>query len=626
MEPQLPPHFLDLSNALSRAGSTVSVAGVCIYSTKEPKQSKGGDWFVTITINDPWLQANAFADVRVFGNFGELPRVTAGDICLCRLVMVTRYGNKALFSANRQAHVYLFPCSSIPSRTNRLAFARQGSVLDYTRHPPLLSDPTQEEKKFVLGLHDWNTSINIRSIEGFEPNGQQTGSVGQPKREKFALIKDMVPGTFYDMVGEVTKIFSMMDGPSLELVDYSGTTLPGNANSNGVREGDEYGYTSHGRQPAWSGAGGQRTIKVKLFDHHGRWASENVRVGDHILLQNIRTREGTWGMEARLHGDQQYRSGLNVHKIKPGTSHYPHLEALTKRKEEYLGYRAESPPPERSNNQRPPQNQTNVQTNPQSNAQTNGVSKKAKNRRRRRQLAKEAANSRTDSDSGKAPTSNPPPIAMHNQLIRCGHPDAPILSVSDITDHSHRTGGSATDALPMLNFNCRVRVRVIDFDPPNLEDFSRSLDDEAYNDAAPETDFDSDGDSVLCSPKCWEWAFRFLVEDALPVHAGAKAAQMELIVAGQDAEHLLQLDATDLRNNSTALAQLREKLFHLWGDLEEVKQKARQETSGGGAVERDVAATSRPFECCVKEYGVDVSPDGSGEWVRCHRIFKTTIS
>ena len=63
-----------------------------------------------------------------------------------------------------------------------------------------------------------------------------------------------------------------------------------------------------------------------------------------------------------------------------------------------------------------------------------------------------------------------------------------------------------------------------------------------------------------------------------------------------------------LRRSSTALGKLREKLFLLWGDLEE--RKARKSTTlqqiNGNVCspKKEITAQSRPFQCCLKEYGI----------------------
>ena len=123
---------------------------------------------------------------------------------------------------------------------------------------------------------------------------------------------------------------------------------------------------------------------------------------------------------------------------------------------------------------------------------------------------------------------------------------------------------------------------------------------------------------------------------------------MKLYIAEPDAQFLLNMDACDLRADARALAELREKLFILWGDLEEQKTQQRAivrsgrqalaerdgnvsssparergdrekegegRENGGGGIALDgssegkgdrVVPRGKSFTCCIKEFGVKV--------------------
>ncbi|KAL8903995.1 MAG: hypothetical protein Q9207_003575, partial [Kuettlingeria erythrocarpa] len=185
--------------------------------------------------------------------------------------------------------------------------------------------------------------------------------------------------------------------------------------------------------------------------------------------------------------------------------------------------------------------------------------------------------------------------------------------------------------LPFQNLKSRALVRIVDFFPPNIADFavrkreksefdvlsecsadsSSSEDDqrrrplpddtetEEENDAASQrADDDNNADHT---PK-WEWRFALVLEDASsskPTSTTPPTERLTAYVTEADAVFLLKLDACNLRRKSQALAALREKLFLLWGDLEE-----RKETKAAGEREEQAEPKSMPFECCIKEYGV----------------------
>ena len=84
-----------------------------------------------------------------------------------------------------------------------------------------------------------------------------------------------------------------------------------------------------------------------------------------------------------------------------------------------------------------------------------------------------------------------------------------------------------------------------------------------------------------------------------------------------------------LREDSRSLAELKEKLFILWGDLEELKSAGTVLPAGSNAEKR---ASSNPFECCIQEYGVPIpaidrsdSDRTDTKWQRMHRMFGTTV-
>lgn len=89
-------------------------------------------------------------------------------------------------------------------------------------------------------------------------------------------------------------------------------------------------------------------------------------------------------------------------------------------------------------------------------------------------------------------------------------------------------------------------MRVVDFWPPRLEDFARSLNDATYNDTSYDTNDDGDYLAESLVTKSWEWVFCLLVEDATtPSSMKDTQARLNLLVTQNDAEFLLKMDATE---------------------------------------------------------------------------------
>ena len=177
-------------------------------------------------------------------------------------------------------------------------------------------------------------------------------------------------------------------------------------------------------------------------------------------------------------------------------------------------------------------------------------------------------------------------------------------------------------SLPFVNMKFRLHVKVVDYWPRQIEDFSRSITDHIYNPMLgsvsenSQSEVESDSrTSIQSSPSStarnWEWAFYLLVEDVAikGTSSSTQPSKMPLLVAHDDAVYLLKLDAANLRKDTYLLAQLREKLFVLWGNLEDV-------TAG-----KEMIISSRPFETCVREYGLRTAD----KWNMIHSMFGTTI-
>ncbi|GME43997.1 Telomere end binding protein [Neofusicoccum parvum] len=241
----------------------------------------------------------------------------------------------------------------------------------------------------------------------------------------------------------------------------------------------------------------------------------------------------------------------------------------------------------------------------------------------------------------------------NNLLYRYNHPDEnldldsgrdgdtydyigsdPTTRLADIESNEKRLykAPNGVDCnLPFINATYRARVRVVDFWPEKLEDFSKSLDDPEYNDVNVEGETQSSTSYTALSmgTQRWEWHFCLLVEDAKPPPGTKGPARIPLLVFDKDAEYLLRLDATDLRKDRKTLAQLREKLFILWGNLEELKSTDQNPLDTAVAKEH----SSNMFDCCIKETGVKVDtktpsegPQAEFGYQRIYHLCGTTIN
>lgn len=142
----------------------------------------------------------------------------------------------------------------------------------------------------------------------------------------------------------------------------------------------------------------------------------------------------------------------------------------------------------------------------------------------------------------------------------------------------------------------------------------------------------------------WEWSFALQVEEVAasrptgPSAARRPPSRMWINVSHLEAQHLFGNavdDPTDLREDAALLNQLREKLYILWGDLEEQKrseheaERKAKRAKLDGESENDQQPSNLPFNCCLQEYGV-LRDGGRAEeitdWERQFMMLGVTIN
>lgn len=225
--------------------------------------------------------------------------------------------------------------------------------------------------------------------------------------------------------------------------------------------------------------------------------------------------------------------------------------------------------------------------------------------------------------------------------------------------------------LPFTCANYRTQARIVDFHPPSLKDFAvRRIISEYEAVLSDNEGSDSDSEDSNSSQHdgphgkaVWEWRFALKLEEvSAPLPKTKSPVTAWVLVNNSDAELLTDLDAADLRANAERLTVLRERMFVLWGNLEErksrfetkkrkhfrdpinappadssdVEDRGREE---GATEQREYHApassqlSNKPFTCCIRQYGIKVKAEESEEanagaskrWERMLGLFGTKI-
>ena len=673
MAMQVPEGFSDLYSAIQEDKKLANVIGV-VTDLLPPRQTKGMDFMLTFSIDDgtTFNSFNKGQKVRWFGKEKTLPPINGpGDAVLLRQVRCMEYYGQKFLVSTHDTQWILFT-GPIPRKMPNFEAPLQ-QVRSKTA-----PKASKADMEYVIHIANNQNRSNFS-----KPLSQENKEKLKAPSNKFSLVKDVAIDTFYDFIGQVVKLYYSGGRLDLYITDYTEHQWLykyGDQDQNS----DEYGDSSNPAKK-WEGPPGKYTLLVVLQDPHSYWTRENVNIGDFVHVQNVRIRKN-YHDEKLIEGNL-WRDNINPDRVKvklvTPASNEQVKDLLTRKHELGLAHILESRPEDE--NVPVAEKRKAEDEQPQESKQSKNKKRRAKQKQAKAQGQKQPISERPTAASSANPE---PPLTQRsairealtkpNKNIRCKRFDVPERTVSEIlsTKPRHSTG-------PISETTFRAIVRIVDFKPRSLEQFTRSIplsssSHEADTDSNCNSDSDHSAHSLVSrrrppeppKPK-QEWNFALLLEDAMPSSittptsslgppsssppnpsssAGssnnntpppkAEPKRMVTFVTGRNAEFLLNMTARDLRENPQTLAQLREKMFLLWGDLEERKSaegRALKERSGnglgagGGAKaegkeveepkEKEKAAT-RPFTCCIREYGVQ---NGSGVWERRFALRDTTI-
>lgn len=641
-----PPGFLEIIEADRKNDQQLyNVIGLCA-DYLEPAQSRGTDitmkmqlWDATC-LNSPELRSDGMGLRCFYKEKGLFPPVQeVGDVVIARNIKTLSKGSQR-FAVSSYATTWSVISGSSLSYNTDSEF--RGVEVRGPHALPKQSRPSLAELKYAKALVEAkdpstlrgppkSTALDVATIM------TESGGRPPPTRTKYRMLKDIrsprdVPGLqFVDLIGEIRRVYSGFVNPvEMQLTDY--TEHPQLYN---YLESDGTSMQNN----TWVGPSGKMTITINAWDQHGEYIMNKVRnaeidLGTYVRVSNVQIKMDKLGtlMQGHLRGGNgNAGTSITVHSSKDA-EHIPELKELIARKRDNniarkskaIGFVQEESTKKRARD--------DDQEEPTGKEKKKKKSKSALQREKRR-LEKAKVNGETAcSDGTTAPKSKVQP----NQHVRCEAVSIPFTSISSILEGEYLervTPAGNPHRLPFQNCKYKSKVQVVDFFPDSLEDFAtpyRTSDYEALSDYDSVDDEDASIDYARRNTENvkWKWHFFIVVQDPTIVpKRKEKSSTMLLQVAGQDGDYLLNMEACDLNEQNQELAKLKEKLFVLWGDLQE--KKAETGKSGLDLAGEDVTISSKPFECLIKEYGVKaVSRDGTtleSDWERMFRIFGTNI-
>ncbi|PLB51128.1 hypothetical protein P170DRAFT_382369 [Aspergillus steynii IBT 23096] len=564
--------LVDISTALSTR-DTVTVVGVVVDVPGTPKQTKGNSFFITFTLKDSDLTNGHTWDglkIRYFrDNESQLPPVQVGDVVLLRNIHIKQDSREILGVAAQY--------KTIPWALFRHNPDPMSSMAPMCGPTPF--EPNFTEKKLALSLLEKSP----KAKEYRKPSVDRVASQSHLKRSTFStrdcftLVKDAKYKTHVDLIGEVVKIYppsGFRDNIVMYVTDYTTNRLLPDHDSDDDergREGDEFNYQRFNRR-RWTGPSGQRSIAVTVWAPHSSFVQERVNEGDLIYLRNafIKQSNTNRSMEAVIETGNSY-DAKNCKIRLVNAKDDDRAKELLRRKKEYLI------------------------KNPSKRKLAQDDEPTTRSKRANKQPKQKAEAKEENQTSIVFRKQNPPNPEIITAYSSCS--DRPIEDIIANESHNNVSPDGIEYRFPFQNLCYRSIVRVVDFFPHTLEDFAvpERQDDRSLSSYERE---DATGEPF----NRWEWRFCLLVESSYAPAPGQTKEQMKLFVYDAEAVHLLGIDACDLRKKPDELERVREKLFILWGDLEEQKRKAAGQSYQ--VAQDSKAVSSRSFACCIQEYGI----------------------
>ncbi|KAM4056090.1 ssDNA-binding domain of telomere protection protein [Hirsutella rhossiliensis] len=637
----------DILDGKFAVGSRVSVVGL-VTDFRAPIPTRGTDWKCQMRFYDQSVEDddNESLLVNIFRPESDMPDASCGDVVAILAAKVQRFRSEYFSLCTHLATViHVYETSKIPKPPRDATSALRPSNAKEA--------PSRAQGEFVSVLHDSINKTRLPSDSRFESMKEMSVNVNK----KLCALQDVWDGRFADVIAQIVRDpYDLVDKICLWISDY--TENPSffhfSYTGNDGQTGDPYGYGanfSDGTKNEWAGPFGKRSMQVTCFDPHASVIrSSGLSNGSWILLRNLQIKLGRNGsnLEGYLREDRSAQGPkINVTRLDPtqdpeGIS--PLFKDAIRRKRDY----------ERSKKDQLKEITEAALAGQKRRADMGPDSepKKRKKNKNKRKKKRQNSDALQGAQEGE-PEGTLVSVPDMNTQVKCENENKPLSLIADILEPVHHEttvdGEAVKLQLPFVNAKYRSNVRVVDFMPSHLEDFSRPRKVSEYDSLSDhESESESEAEATTsAATTAWEWRFYLELEDAV-VRPGQQKKRFWVLVDNQAAQCLMDLDASDLRRNHEDLEALRSRLFILWGELEEHKARAEKlaaesthnrppddsDDDKRRAAKTTRTSANRPFSCCIRQYGVKMAePDrrkadaGDGRrWQRMFGLFGTRVA
>ncbi|KAK6520514.1 hypothetical protein TWF506_000766 [Arthrobotrys conoides] len=569
--------YASVTEAKAKLDQFVNLIGISV-GFRPPKQSYGSDYQATIELCDKsaTIYENRLT-VRIFRPDAEsLPQeMDVGEtIVVFKYIKVGSLKNQVnalVGMTNKTRSSWVICKADMPSRRKSAGSHNKGADRPRIRivdnGPYRVKDP--EKKKDLLSEEEYDACKDL--FEFFHTRGGLAGCHGMTERDynedvkpqkeilkKAALIKEIQLDHFYDLTCFVQHVWSHNRFVEITVTDFTENKSLYLRGADPFSDEIEPTYRNETESYMLEGAGvtrnshkfankkwfekpfGHYSLKIACWDSWAHKANSEITEGCYLALMNVLIKRGKGGQwEGSISDGKKPGSFRDGFKVLKSTD--PALKPLHNRKKELLRLIAQ---------------------------------KETERSAKERKLKEEQTQAKIAAELKKRQENNP--------QVHCGYISVETTTLGKIY---RMLDGADVD---FFNRRYRTECRVVDFRPSDIRDFARRI----------------NGDTGACGvdlnasmgtesghakpPPEWYWCFE------LDVVGKEDDAFITIHVDDAGGRYLLTPEPCDLRAdiNRHKYDELKNELFHLWGNLEEVKTRRRERLD---VLENDVKSLLRQY-------------------------------
>jgi protection of telomeres protein 1 len=265
------------------------------------------DWQLKVSLKHPSFDQDR--ECKWFNSETQLPDIkNIGDVVLIRQAKVTVRDMPLLVCYNDNKRTVVF-------RANFSHFVPGSGQVNFLYIQGMnIACPSSQEQLHAQFLQQWAVAnTNLPSAQPSMPH--------PTVNKRLTLLKNVTADHYYDVVGEVVKLFSKPGylWTEIYVTDYTTNNLffpytTGDAGQPDLDGSHDPNYFAQKRQ--WPGPQGKMSIRVTLWEPTSVFTNNNVSIGDLVLLRNMHVKYKEKYLEGACYTDRKYPEKVAIAILK----------------------------------------------------------------------------------------------------------------------------------------------------------------------------------------------------------------------------------------------------------------------------------------------------------------------